>query len=511
MRPTVRGSCLKWVVGTHVACFLIALAWALDRLRPPNFAEGWFSDLAWNLNYQFNGRMAADIPWGTGWIQGPGKLYLLIHSLYYKVFGVGVYQGRFVSFLAGLALLGLLYAWVRRHATRELALLSVFLLFATTSFWFFSVQEVRQHVFYALVSFACFALLTRALDRGRLRYDFAAGFCAALSMDIDCRGVMLILIAYMFTALYSVDRRGLRVGCMVLGSAAYFLIWLCLNVLPMGLSFYLRRVIPVTLGDGGPYTWGTLASEFLRLNALLDSRIGVLDLALWCGLLPLSRLHPLRSALPARWAAGWLMITFVAMTLIERLDYIEHLLLYSPLLAYFCSLGLAVALERWRGLATGAILVIALADWGAFAAILYQRRDLDISGYQRRLRAFIDPQKAILGSPQHWYAFPDSRYYGGAYYLSRVIHPLKQLKEAQEYPDDNARRAALLGVLEARGIEYVIGCEALLPFLKRYFGENLPSENFLLLAEFQDPYMGQGVAHPPPFTTRIYQVVSYRP
>ena len=73
-----------------------------------NLSEGWFSDIAYHLNWEFNGRMAKDIPYGSSWNSGIGKLFFFIHYVFYKVFGIGLFQARLVSFVSGIGLLILL-------------------------------------------------------------------------------------------------------------------------------------------------------------------------------------------------------------------------------------------------------------------------------------------------------------------------------------------------------------------------------------------------------------------
>ena len=49
--------------------------------KPPQMAEAWFSEIAYNGNPEYNDRMANDIPWGATSSQGVGKTFFVTLTL----------------------------------------------------------------------------------------------------------------------------------------------------------------------------------------------------------------------------------------------------------------------------------------------------------------------------------------------------------------------------------------------------------------------------------------------
>ena len=143
----------------------------------------------------------------------------------------------------------------------------------------------------------------------------------------------------------------------------------------------------------------------------------------------------------------------------------------------------------------------------------YMKNELNINGYFEKLRSSVDVNENILGNTHYWYAFPDAQYYGGNFYLNRVISVLKELKPAEEYENDHDRAKALLKVFEKRNIKYIISDEYLRPSIVSYFPNNeYPPNNFLLVNSFTDKFIGKGkYSKNSPYTTEIYKIISYDP
>ncbi len=328
-------------------------------------------------------------------------------------------------------------------------------------------------------------------------------------MDVHYRCIQIVLITW--AALLLSKRRGelrlwlaLGAGCLIA-----FVEWCSLNVLPVGLDNYRSSLLHMAAQDGGEYTWKTLASEVWRFAHFSGRWAGALDVSLWLVLIPVA----LRAPKPSRERPAlavmlqWLAILFVVLSLLERTTRERYILIYAPYLSVLCALGFRRLSELRPAWGIGLSAVILLVVSGEYGGILYKNRDLDTAAYNAKLRANIPTGSVVLGSVFYWQAFADQPYFCGQYYLGRLAELTDMLDPAEEYPSPSEAYAALLGILKKRNIEYVIGCEDFLPFLKRYTPDGtLPSRNFTLVATIKDPYHGKEKARKGSYSTRIYRL-----
>ncbi len=459
--------------------------------------------------------MAPDIPWGENWSVGTGRIFLLVNHVFDKIFGVGVTTCRLVSCACNLIMLLLLYRWARTCFDKTIARLSAFFLATASPFWYFTLHDGSYGAMVGLFAFLSFFFLSRAILDGGFWNAFGAGLSCGLAVDVHYRGA-LIVVATWTVLLLSEKRRHWRLWLALgSGSLVAFAWWYSLNILPMGLDYYLKNIAPVASEDGGEYSLSVLLTEFGRFYRMARHGAGILDLGVWLLLIPvaLGSPRPHHERRPLVVMGLWLAAIFTIFSLLERTDREDLVLLYAPCLSILCALGLRRLGERHPSWASGLIATLMLLVVGESLGLLYVRRDLDSDAYFSKLRSSVRPGSIVLGSTSYWYAFPDQPYYGGQFYLDRVIQQLHEIKEPQDYSTNMERYGALLSFLSKRKIEYVIGCERLLPCLERYApGGVLPSKNFDLIAVFKDPYHGQGkVIGKPPYTTKIYRVVSHEP
>ncbi|MFH1791935.1 MAG: glycosyltransferase family 39 protein [Candidatus Omnitrophota bacterium] len=508
-----------------IACVLVFLALftALELYvaceKPPQIAEGWFSDIAYNLNPELTGMMGNDIPWAKTWSCGIGKLFFAVHYLSYKIFGLGIFQARLGSFVSGYLLLLLVFFWVRKNVSFEAAVLSAALLSVSPSWWTY-LADARQDFLHNLFAFISFYLLSTGFMRDKRQYIAAGGLMAALSVDIDYRGVEIVMMAFLYV-LSTFDRKktGAYLCWFFAGSFIAFIIWFSVNVIPMGLSNFVNYHIAGSVGDGGPVTMLTFLSEFFRLGRYAGTAAGLakIEIAYWAALLILFYQNRGRYASSSQ-AVKWMVSCFVVMSLIERTTYPSHMLMYSPFIAILGGIGLESLLNARRKLGSvflASVLVFGLFCQGARAGKYFYHRhiakDYDPAAFGAILRSSVDPDKGIIGDVTNWYFFPDERYYGGPLYLNRVLDVLGEFKLPGEYADDTERARAMLDVFRKRQIEYIIANRHLKEYIAAYFpGDKLPEKNFLLVGEATDYFLGDDAAEHP-VETEIYRIISYEP
>lgn len=503
--------------------FLILQLIVLEKFGP-FLSEGWFSDIAYHLNLQFTGWMAKDIPYGGGWSTGIGKFFFLVHFVFYKMFGVGLFQARLVTFVSGVILLILLYRWTKKYISKDVAVFSTFLL-ASSPLFCMSIASVRYDVMFCLFAFLSFCFMSSAVLGSNIIYCFFAGLFSAMSVDVSYRGVEIVMAVYIFHCVFFTRETFLRRSILLLsGSFIAFVYWIILNVLPIGLENFILYQLSSATSDAGVYSIHTILSEFARFLSLSAGPARyflVIEIVCLVILSIIFYRYRLRYKTVSRVMFSWLVIVFFVMSIVENSTYRTHLLMYYPILCIFAGIGLCELFKQKRVLAYVSLIMIicfvSVFQCSRFAFISYHRyikQDSDIKGYFEKLRSSVDLSEGVIGSTEYWYAFPDVQYYGGQFYLSRVVTILKELKLADEYESDFERTNALLNVFEKRKIKYIIADEHFKPSIIDYFpNKKFPSKNFLLVNTFTDRFIGKGAPdlNGPPYKTEIYKIISYDP
>jgi hypothetical protein len=486
----------------------------------PFLAEGWFSDIAYNLNSEYNGRMANDIPYGAGWSTGIGKLFFLIHHAFYKVLGVGLFQARLVTFVCGAILLILVYRWTKKHISSEVATLSTLLL-ALSPLLCLCLPDARQDVMHCLFAFISFYFISTAVLNDKNLFFFLAGIFSALSVDISYRGVEIVVAVYVFHCVFLKRDTLLKHSVLLLaGSLVSLIYWLSVNVLPIGMENFMTHHLASASHDGGSFSIGTLLTEAKRFLNLFSGKAKFFlstEIVYLAVLSVVFYKYRLKYRGVSRVLFAWFTICFFIMSFVEKTTLRSPLLMYYPIISIFAGIGLCELFKQKRVLANVTLVMIVLlvsifqtSRFAVYGYHKYIKQDSDIKGYYEKLRSSVDLSKAIIGSTEHWYAFPDSQYYGGQFYLCRI----KELKPADEYGNDSVRTEALLNVFKKREIEYIIADEHFKPSIINYFqNKEIPSKNFLLIKTINDRFIGYGSPslHGPPYKTEIYKIISYDP
>lgn len=486
-------------------------------------SEGWFSDIAYNLNWEFNGRMAKDIPYGASWNTGIGKLFFLMHYFFYKIFGVGLFQARLVTFTCGVILILLLYSWVSRYISQEVAIFSTLLLILSPLFYT-SLSNARQDLIHCLFGFISFYLISSGILTRKDYYFLIGGFISALSVDISFRGIEIVVAVYIYHFFFFERQNFLKRSVLLLtGSFIASIYWLAVNVFPIGIHNFIYYHLVFASGDGGTYSFETLLSEIKRFLYLFYGKglyVFGMEIIYLILLSVVFYKNRLKYHSVSRFVILWILSVFIIMTLLEKTAGRIYLLMYYPFIFIIAGIGLHELFNRHRRLAYGMVVSIlsfaVVFQSAVFSTNVYHKyfkQDYNLNGYYKKLRDSVDMNKNIIGATNHWYAFPDAQYYGGQFYLSRVTEVLKELKPIEEYKDDYERAGDLLKVFEKREVEYIIADEYFKPTIVKYFPNNeLPLKNFLLVNTIADMFLGKGnESVTPPYKTEIYRVVSYEP
>lgn len=494
----------------------------------PQEREGWLSDISYNLNTELTGSMVKDIPWGSTWSSGRGKSFYLIHHVFYKIFGIGVFQGRMVTFLFGLLLLFFVFKWAARHLSHESALLSTLLLALSFSFWPF-LPVVSQDMIHCLLLFGSFYLLYNAISLKRGIYYFAAGLVSALAVENSYRGISVVMSVYIIYALFSNRETFLKHALYLLGgSLATFLFWFSLNILPMGLDNFIHYHILASRTERNPHLVKMLLNEVNRLFLFIRSQkhLAKFEMVYSVFLLILFYKYRLKLKYPyiSKYILSWLCVTFIVMSVVSQLDMQitpNYMLSYSIFICLLCGLSLSEFLKRRRKMAMAFLTIILLSGMGYSAGRLilysqYYKKGHTLTDYFEKISSRVDLTKNILGDVEFWYAFPNSQYYGGVFYLGRLNYVLHELKSADHYASDEERATAILNVLKKRNIEYIVSStekDYLKDNLSAYFpNHELPERNFKLIHTVDNRSLWSGHFQQGPschYFVEVYRIASY--
>lgn len=487
--------------------------------KPPQEAEAWFSDIAYNLNPQFNGRMGCDLPWGILWSNGIGKTFFYAHHIIYKIFGVGPFQARLLNLLAVSALLALFFRWTSEFYKRQTALAATLLLAASPSLWGF-ISNGRQDILHCLFSFVTFFFITKAITGRNRLYFMLSGLTAFYSMEVDFRGVEIILCSLLF--LLSMRKKITGIEGIVffsMGAAAAIFVWTYLNVVGPGPANFIQYNIMPSLTETKEYTLASLFNEPVRFLRYINfgafaAKIEMLYIVF---LLAVFFKYRQRGRDADKFIFYWLALTFLTMSLVEKRTYPSYFLMYSPYLCILAGAGVEKLLHKRR--AFGLLVLIAavcllaqIARSGKYFYHEYIRKDYSPSHFAQRLRESIGPGKVIIGNVTDWYIFKDDRYYGGDFYLMHLQHLFRKPPLSSEVSAEKDRARAILDFLKRKNIEYIIDCNDLKFFIGEYFpGHVLPGKNFALVASIDDFFLGGGAQDSAPLRTEVYKIVSYEP
>jgi 4-amino-4-deoxy-L-arabinose transferase-like glycosyltransferase len=186
--------------------FIILYSINLDKFPHVNIDENWFSNPANIL--VLNGKLGTTLFYGfdnmqnfTYW-QPPA--YLLLLALSFKIFGLGVIQGRIVSLLLGLISLIFTYAIATELYNKNVGIIAASLL--TFNFlFFFSAREMRMEIAVACFTLISVFLIILALKKSNLTYYVLSGLFAMLALLSHPNGLIAIITIYVMIFVYKLS------------------------------------------------------------------------------------------------------------------------------------------------------------------------------------------------------------------------------------------------------------------------------------------------------------------
>lgn len=184
-----------WFLVAFTAAILSVQLLTLNRLPRVFVDEPWFCNASWNLaqtgvNFDTMHGGVLD-QFGNEAIRRP-FLGQIPWTLGFKLVGVGLWQARITSWLLGCILALLTFLLGKRLYDARTASLAAAFLVASPGF-ISACHYARQDIFLATFGLAAFLTSLSALDRAGWIRHLAAGFIAAISLDIHQNGVVFVI------------------------------------------------------------------------------------------------------------------------------------------------------------------------------------------------------------------------------------------------------------------------------------------------------------------------------
>src|SRR5262245_30636104 len=187
----MRKSLCSLGLGLYLGLFAVLNLYLLDQQPIVTVDEPWYSDAAFTFTRtghftptMFNG-MHYNLEGKYHW-----SVRELLLAVVFKIFGFGVYQARFLSFLSGVIALLLLFLLGKQLYNAQVGIL------ATILFAFSPIYEVfrsaRPEMVMIAFTLAALYLCLLGLQRDRPVLYGLSGLISLLSCDVHLNGVMVL-------------------------------------------------------------------------------------------------------------------------------------------------------------------------------------------------------------------------------------------------------------------------------------------------------------------------------
>ena len=492
------------VVATYVAIGLFTLA----RMPIVWLDEPLYTQPAWS--FVTNGSFGMTMFPGLHGLDQTnvvfGRIYLGYIAVSFKLLGLGPFQARLPSFVAGLVVIYLTYLLGRRLWNARAGVFAAIAL-AVSPVFLMQTHDARPEMLLLAFFLAALYLAVRSDAESGIRGHIGAGVIAGLAADIHLNGVLVPFVLIAFVAVRVGPQRILlrRGTVLVAGTLLGWMWWGMVHVLPNPALFLDQW----SSGQSGTLPIQLLGTDLRTVFMAEPLRFLQATLRWW----PLAWLMPLGAILGGvillrhhrdRNVLGVLgciagMILLMALLVAHKAP--TYAVLVWPFGALLVGRWLSVAVGR--AAAIGILVTTSLASVFALSIVAASEWQGDYDQFVGELRGYIPAGATIQGEPTYWYGLADHPYIADQYF---------------------GRDAPYAETVRRLGIEYIIADEYFLDTVLKV--QRMVSEadvqDFLahhadLVIELQDPQYGQAgwgqsseyqtsVWESASHTTRIYRV-----
>lgn len=433
-----------------------------------------------------------------------GRIYEGAVAVSFKLLGLGPWQARLPSFMAGLAVLGLTYLLGRRlwdaragaYAAIALAVSPVFLM---------QTHFARPELLLLAFFLAALYVAVRSDGEPGVRGHLAAGIIAGLAADIHLNGLLMPLVLLVFVAIRTSPRWiMLRRGAGILvGTLLGWIWWGLVHVLPNPALFLDQWSIAPSGGLPIQFLVNDLRTvliaeplRFLQATLQWWPLAWLMPIGAIVGAVILVHHHRDRNVLGVLGAIAG-MILLMALFVAHKAP--TYAVLVWPLGALLLGRWLAVSVPR--AVALGIVAAGSLASILALSAVAASSWQSDYDRFVGRLRSSIPAGATVQGDPVYWYGLADYPYISDQY---------------------SGRDASYEATIRRLGIEYIIADEYFLDTVltvQRTVNEeevrDFLADHTDLVLELEDPGYGRAArgasSQPQTYadasaTTRVYRV-----
>jgi 4-amino-4-deoxy-L-arabinose transferase-like glycosyltransferase len=344
-----------------------------------------------------------------------------IDSWFVWLFGPTLFAVRFVSFLCGMALLGVTYLLATRMQGRRAGILAV-IIGASSLPFIYSSHVGRQDVLVALLGYGALALYLYQDKPVFSIASFASGLAISLTLDIHPTGIVfpaVIVVLLLFDYGLGALRAG-RTWAFIAGYLVGVSYYIAVHILPHPDTYfaisriqqgsYVSTAPIVTLN---PQVWVTSLWDTLSLAA--SSFAGLLvPLLLLAATLILLR-KPARSDIRLLIIFAALVLPFAAIVPLKNVYYAILIAPAGWLVMAASAARILPLLSEWRRSLRAMLTTLVVV--GVFSAVgvsnsfvLIQDRYPDFQSAMHLVRQTVPRGASIIGQDAYWLARPEDPY-----------------------------------------------------------------------------------------------------
>lgn len=330
-------------------------------------------------------------------------------GLFYKVFGLGLFQGRLLIFFSSLVLALAVYKFTDFICGNKIALLTT-VFFSTTEVFFFSSHLIRSDIFLSLAIVISFFLYFKYLTNNRPYLFFLCGFLLAFSFEIHMNGFLflmgfigaLLLSGGGLNKMFSKKILVFYLGILVYGF--YYFIVHALPNIPLFMSVRKYNLLidhppPIFHMGFNEMLWAELGryNHYFSDNRLIEGVL-ILIAILWA--LRQKNIH-------LKFIAKYLLFSALLFTFFSANKAFFYLIYFFP----FFSILLASFLFRFRRTLISIIyLYVVSINLIKISDLVRKYNDYDYETINKEVSLSAAPDSLIFGSPAYFLPLKNFQY-----------------------------------------------------------------------------------------------------
>ncbi len=421
--------------------FVICLIWlpinlySLNTYFSPFWEDAWESSSA--VNWLATGQLENTI---FGHIEGIYnnqsllRLYLISLAMVFKVFGIGLVQGRLFTVLALFVGGWLLFILGRRMYGDVVGLL-------VGTLYLFSLRTLgpshsiaRPDLWGNAAGIACLLFVWQVTESRKLRQAFWAGVFVAASVDIYLIVAYFSVAASVLMLVEFIRRDRIVLGVFIIGGVVGTLYWLAVRLLPdpyLAISQWqsVYTMFPLRQNLENPHlfsslieityitiAWGIVGHSQLGWLELIYILLGFI--ALWLRRTPADRFVLIS------WIIMWIGYYNPYKGLRHLIELVPHFTLAMAMGITFWGNWTAKYLNprrEWANIIIGLSSTLLILGYAVGHLVIgWRGGTLDYYRYATRIESLVPKNSSVLGEMSWWWVLREERTFTADYYLSLI-------------------------------------------------------------------------------------------